>query len=151
MKLPRQISGSEKGQSFIELGASLVVLLLILVGVAEFGMFMFQYMAMRDAASEGAVFASMYPTACNQTIERIKRDLYNVDPAEIEVIVKVNGAICVQDHVNATDACAPNGVNVTIHQPNYPITMPFLGAVLGRQSFDISVTTTSTILRPSCH
>jgi Flp pilus assembly protein TadG len=153
MKLIRRISKSEKGQSFIELGASMLVLLIILAGVVEIGMFMFQYIAMRDAAQEGAMYASIYPTACNQTIERVKKDLYNVDPTQIDVTVTINGAQCTPTVPNACASKvvdAYNEVRVTIHQPNYRITMPFLGTFLGRQTLDISATTTSTIIRPPC-
>jgi hypothetical protein len=103
---------------------------------------------MREGAQEGAVYASIYPTACNQTIERVKRGLYNVDPAQVEVSVKVNGVEC---HLaTPADACASKEVIINVHQPGYKITMPFLGSVLGKQSLDISAVVTSTIIRPPC-
>lgn len=148
MKIPRWITKSQKGQSFVELGVSMVILLLVLAGVIEFGMLMFQYVAMRDAAQEGAVYTSMYPTACNQTIERVKKDLYNVDPSQVEVAVEVNGISCID--ARPADACASHEVKVTVRQPDYKLSMPLLGTFLGRQSLNISAATTSTIIRPPC-
>ena len=41
---------SQRGQSLVELGVSLVVLLYLLSGAAEFGVLFFQYVQLRDAA-----------------------------------------------------------------------------------------------------
>jgi Flp pilus assembly protein TadG len=148
MKKLIRIKKSEEGQSLIELGVSLTVLLIILVGVIELGMLFFQYIAMREGAQEGAVYASIYPTACNQTVERVKRGLYNVDPTQVEVDVEVNGKACVL--ATASDACASKEVRVTVHQPDYKITMPLLGSFLGKQTLDIKAVVTGTIIRPPC-
>jgi Flp pilus assembly protein TadG len=148
MKTPRRTAKTKKGQSLIELTLVLPILLLILVGVVEFGMIFFQYIAMRDAAQEGAVYTSIYPTACNQAIERVKKDLYNTDPSQVEVIVEINGVQC--DHATAADACASKEVKITVYQHDYKITTPFLGTVLGKQTLDISTSVTSSIIRPPC-
>jgi Flp pilus assembly protein TadG len=148
MKLISRTSKSEKGQSLLELGVSVTILLLILVGVIELGMIFFQYIAMRDAAQEGAAYATIYPTACNQAIERVKKDLYNVDPSQVDVTVEVNGVLC--HHATVADACASKEVRVTVHQAEYPITMPLLGSFLGKQTLDIKASVTGTIIRPPC-
>ncbi len=138
----------QKGQSFVELGVFLVILLVILSGVLEFGMLMYQYIAMKDAAQEGAVYASMFPSACNQTIERIKQGVNNIDPAKLEVEIQVNGVACAS--ASAADACASHEVKVMVRQPNYEIMVPFLGTILGRQTISVSADTSSTIIRPPC-
>ena len=69
-------------------------------------------------------------------------------PSQVVVTVDVNGVAC--HHATAADACASKEVRVTVHQPNYPITMPLLGAVLGKQSLDIKASITGTIIRPPC-
>ena len=148
MKTRLRHQPSEKGQSLVELAVSLLILLVILAGVVEIGKLLFQYIAMRDAAQEGAVYASIYPTACNQTIERVRKSLYNADPTQVDVTVLVNGVACV--NASAADACANKTVKVTVDQPNYEITMPFMGAILGGQTINVSASTTSTILRPLC-
>ena len=150
MKNNLQKNRSEKGQSLVELGFSMMVLMLILAGVIELGMLLFQYVAMRDAAEEGAAYVSLYPSGngCNQTIERVKKNLYNVDPAQVQVDVLVHGTACLDTAPQF--ACAGQEATVIVSQPNYRITMPFLGSALGRQSLNIQAKVTSTIIRPAC-
>lgn len=50
---------SEKGQSLVEFAISLVVILILLAGAVELGMSLFQYIQLRDAAQEGALFGSI--------------------------------------------------------------------------------------------
>ena len=52
----------ERGQSLVELAVSLVILLYLLSGAAEFGILFFQYVQLRDAAQEGALYGSMNPS-----------------------------------------------------------------------------------------
>lgn len=51
----------ERGQSLVELALSLTVMLLLLSGAVTFGMALFSYVAIRDAAGEGALFGSISP------------------------------------------------------------------------------------------
>ena len=52
---------NERGQSLVELAISLTVLLYLLSGAVEFGIVFFKYIQLRDAAQEGALYASLYP------------------------------------------------------------------------------------------
>ena len=52
---------SERGQSLVELSISLVVILWLLAGAVEFGIAYFQFIQMRDAAQEGALYGSIHP------------------------------------------------------------------------------------------
>ncbi len=51
----------ERGQSLVELGISILILLYLLAGAAEFGVLFFQFVQLRDAAQEGALYGSMNP------------------------------------------------------------------------------------------
>ena len=53
--------GRERGQSLVELAISLTVMLLLLSGAVSFGMALFSYVAIRDAAGEGALYGSIRP------------------------------------------------------------------------------------------
>ncbi len=53
---------NERGQSLVELGISIVVLMWLLAGAVEFGIAFFQYIQIRDAAQEGALYGSLNPT-----------------------------------------------------------------------------------------
>lgn len=63
---------SEKGQSFIELGISMVFLLVLAAGVMDLGRVIFTYIALRDAVQEGAAFAAIEPNNCGLAIKRIR-------------------------------------------------------------------------------
>src|ERR1044071_17166 len=63
---------SERGQSLVELSVSLVLLLLLLSGAVEFGIGFFQFVQLRDAAQEGALYGSMNPADCSNILLRVK-------------------------------------------------------------------------------
>lgn len=139
---------TEKGQSLVELGLSITVLLLLLAGVVDLGSMFFNYMTMRDAAQEGASYAIVFPTACNEIEARVRANLRNPNPADVQVQILMNGVAC--GSTAASDRCAENIVVVTVRQPNYELMMPFIGAVVGRQTIDLKASIHNTILRPVC-
>src|SRR5713101_7353837 len=51
---------SEQGQSLVELAISLTVIMMLLSGAVSFGMALFSFVSMRDAAQEGALYASTH-------------------------------------------------------------------------------------------
>lgn len=139
---------SEKGQSLVELGVVLIVMFIILAGIIDLGGMIFQFLAMRDSAQEGASYASIYPEACNQAIERVKTNLHNTDPSQIFVTITVDGVAC---HLaTPANACASKEVQVVVSQPEYPVSMPFLGVFLGRQTIALEAKVADTIIRPPC-
>src|ERR1051326_8029289 len=50
---------SQRGQSLVEMAVSIMLLLLLIVGAVEFGMAFFQFVQLRDAAQEGALYGSI--------------------------------------------------------------------------------------------
>jgi hypothetical protein len=54
----------------------------------------------------------------------------------------------VQFDVDVSAACAGGEVTVTATYSDFPVTMPFLGALIGRQAFDISASSTDDVLTP---
>ena len=52
---------AEKGQSLVELALTSLIILTLLAGAGDFGMAFFSYVAIRDAAQEGALYGSIYP------------------------------------------------------------------------------------------
>ena len=57
----RRFSRMQKAQSIVEFAFSLPFLLAIVLGILEMGLVFTTYVAVVNAAHEGAVFASMYP------------------------------------------------------------------------------------------
>ena len=50
-----------KGQSLVEFAIGATILLILLSGVVEFGIAFFQYVQLRDAVQEGALYGSVHP------------------------------------------------------------------------------------------
>jgi Flp pilus assembly protein TadG len=138
----------EKGQSMVELALSITVLLVILAGVVDLGNIFFQYMAMRDAAQEGASYASVYPGSCSNIEARVRADLHNADPSDIQIAILVDGVPCAS--ATATNACSPKDVKVTVNQPNYELMMPLIGSFVGSQTINLKASIVNTILSPNC-
>lgn len=134
---------AQKGQSLTEMAISMVILLVLVAGVFDVGRAIFTYLSMRDAAQEGAAYASIEPTNCAEIINRASANLE--DFTSIQVML--NGTPCAS--ADSMDACAGHEARVTI-QLNFPMTMPFIGAIIGTQNINLRATATDTVLRPYC-
>jgi Flp pilus assembly protein TadG len=146
MKVMQRKKKREKGQSLVEFAVSVVILLLLLSGIVDLGRLLFQYISMRDAAQEGATYGIIEPTDCNGIVTRTAGLLS--DPTNINVGVTINGTTCAS--ADASDACGGNEIIVTVTNPTFHITMPFLGTILGGQNIPVTTRISGTILRPSC-
>lgn len=136
-ELPR----SERGQSMVELSVSLVFLLVLIAGVVDLGRAFFTYIALRDAAQEGALYGSLNPTDTTAIAQRANAVLADrANPGDVTVTSTTTG----------TCSDGSNSIDVEVTYSNFPITMPFLGAFVGSQSFDITARATDTILSPPC-
>jgi len=146
-------SHSERGQSIVEFGVGMVVLIILLAGIVDVGRALFTYMAIREAAQEGALYGSTDPAATSLIIDRAEnasdliRDLASTpsDPSDPSGPSAINVQVAILG-----DACTGNGIKVTVTYDQFPITTPFLGTVLGRQTVAISSSATDTILTPPC-
>jgi Flp pilus assembly protein TadG len=63
---------SERGQSLVELAISLVIILFLLAGAVEFGIALFRFIQLRDAAQEGALYGSICPWDATKIEDRVK-------------------------------------------------------------------------------
>jgi len=145
MKAARSPSG-ERGQSLMELAVSIVLLLVVLAGIVDLGRMFFYYIGMRDAAQEGSVYGIVNPGFCPQIAERARNILS--DPTGVQVDVRIDGVQCAS--ATANQACAGREIRVTVIDPDFPITMPFLGSILGHQAVTLKASVSGTILRPVC-
>jgi Flp pilus assembly protein TadG len=142
-----KLSKKEKGQSMVELAISLVVLLILISGIVDFGRVAFYYIAMRDSAQEGASYGSIFPRDCDEIVNRVKSGA--VDESRVQVTVEINGSAC-------STSCAftvntGNSVKVTVKDPSFPITMPLLGAFIGGQTISLETTIQEKVIRiPIC-
>ena len=145
MKDKRKHSKSnEQGQSLVELAVSLTILLMLLAGTIDFGRAFFTWVTLRDAAQEGAAYASIDPTNNAEIEERIFNVLERsntIPNPRINVVVT---------HDIISTPCLGNTVILVVDYPTFPITVPFLGTVLGTDTLSIHATVQDTILYPAC-
>jgi Flp pilus assembly protein TadG len=171
-----QRSNSEKAQSMVEFAVSGIVILLLLVAIADFGRAFFTYLTMRDAAQEGALYASVCPmhvqgiedrirSASNRpvnlsTAENINSAINSEVKWECRYIYDVNrnGSIGSEDNFpecgtpyNPLDAypytpVAGHSVRVRVIYDSFTITTPLLGSIIG-QNLSLQAEAEDTILR----
>ena len=151
-----KIDPKQRGQSLIEFAITLPILVLLLLGTLDFGMAIFSYSMLRDAAQEGAFYGSFNPTNTDEIENRAR----NISPHGEDVVfsspvqLRDEDAITVEV-VAVGDDCqgATNGVANTI-QVNvyyrYPILMPFIGQLIGSGTIPLTGTASNIILQPPC-
>jgi Flp pilus assembly protein TadG len=93
----------QTGQSLLEFAIILPVLLIIAAGVLDVGRLYFAYVAVTDAASEGAAYAAAHPTSESYVIARA-RDASNLtaDESEIEFLCPTCPTVASGDPVTVT-------------------------------------------------
>ena len=151
---------SERGQSLVELGVSLLILLYLLSGAAEFGVLFFQFVQLRDAAQEGALYGSMNPYVdsngdgafnvgepANQTLIENRVRAASSSPIDLSDTSKVLVTVTSSDGTNLF--CEGHGIQVTVSFTHH-IFMPFMPQLIGRTDIPLSATVVDTILSPIC-
>ena len=145
---------SERGQSLVELSISLVLLLLLLSGAVEFGIAFFQFVQLRDAAQEGALYGSMNPSDCTNILARVQGasgspiDLTTaVSAGDATISTTINNNACSSSGTYASLDCEGYGLQVDITYQHH-IFMPFLPQILGRTTIPLHAQVTDTILSP---
>jgi hypothetical protein len=133
---------SERGQSLTELAISFSILVLLLAVAVDMGRMFFSYIAVREAAEEGAIYGSFNPTDASGIEARTRGS--SSTPVDLSDISLVDVIV-----ENLGDECAGNSVEVTVRY-SFSLSMPLIGVVLGTQSFPLQATATSTVLAPPC-
>lgn len=135
----------ERAQSLVEFAISLLLILTILTGAVEISLALFEYVTIRDAAQEGALFASVNPTDTTKIKNRV------IDAANDGVPLTA-GNITITSNGNYCEGLTPGGAPITItvriNRPHQVI-MPLIGAFIGQQ-INMSASATNTILSPAC-
>jgi Flp pilus assembly protein TadG len=148
----------ERGQSLVELGISLAILIFLLAGAVEFGMAFFQFVQLRDAAQEGALYGSINPTNLAGIEERARGasnspvNLSLAAPNPAKVRIYIDNVLVREDAVStgaSVSACEGHGLEVRVSF-NHQIFMPFIPAFIGSSTIPLNATVTDTILTPIC-
>lgn len=124
----------------MELAITIVILLVLLLGTFDFGYGFLYYITIKDAAEEGAIYGSIYPSAsCNdQLTARVRQSssspVINIsDPATTQVVI------------TRTGTTSGNLITVQVdHQ--YAVLTPFISNIIGSPTINLRATITNTIL-----
>ena len=133
---------TEKGQSLVEFAFSLVILLVLVAGIVDLGRAFFTYMALHDAAQEGAIHGALNPTDTNGIITRVRETSQHPVDLMDTSIVSVG--------VEATGVCEGAVMKVIVTYQDFPVTMPLMGSIIGSQTITLKASAQDTILRPPC-
>ena len=117
----------------------LFFLLLLISGIVDLGRAIFTYMDLREAAQEGAAYATVNPRATTEIQNRVTDSSNVFDPADLSVSVSVPANPCLGDDIIV-------GVSLA----DFPLTMPFMGTILGTQTLTITASIQDTVLVPLC-
>jgi hypothetical protein len=166
-------SKRESGQSLVELAMSIIFLFILVAGVVDLGRAFFTYIALRDAAQEGAAYASVAriyrqgPMECTEIISRARTtsntqivdlsqadvDIFYYDFYDINLTNPYNCASLdpVSSSADNLHACFGSTVVVRLTVPNFPMVTPFMGTILGTQTVQIRASIEDTVLTPPCN
>ena len=142
-------SKNKKGQSLVELAITITILLTLLAGAFDIGSAFLDFVAMRDAAQEGATYASIFPTDTTGIINSVQ--LSSSQPINFSTFVEdctegsPNG-ICIEWQ---GDQCSGNQVTITVRYV-YRLIVPFFGGFLGTQDIPLSARVTNEIMTTAC-
>jgi hypothetical protein len=128
----------EHGESLVEFSIGITFLLILLAGILDFGRAYFSYIALQDAAQEGASYASIAPGDVSGIRNRVRAtstgpvDFFSFNDDQIDVQL-IGGS------------CAGDGVKVTVHF-DFNLAAPFFSGNI----LNLSAEATDTILQDSC-
>ena len=145
-------STRQSGQALVETALIFVIVMLLLAGLVEFGWAYFRYLALQDAAAEGAAYGMMFPRRWDDT--DVPADCQSADPNNITYRVQNESESAILDWSSArVDIAAPfitpgNPLTVTVAFDHQLLT-PLLTDWIGDGSITLRATAVQTIVAPS--
>lgn len=116
-----KIISDKSGQSMVEFALVLPILILLLMGIMDFGRLFAGYVELQNAARDGARYAAVQQINPTDLANRVKNDLTILDPDQSGFSVDLEYKI---------DPDKQERVDVTL---NYPMEMmtPIIGDIIG--------------------
>src|SRR5512142_977781 len=110
-----------RGQSLVEMALFLMIILYVLGGAVDFGIGYFSFVAIRDAAQEGAIYGSIHPPYDGTAESDIRNRVRNsASPYPVNLNALPSGYISVSAP-SGTEAGKPITVSVRY---DYHLTLP---------------------------
>jgi Flp pilus assembly protein TadG len=128
---------SERGQSLVELAISITVVVFLLSGAIEFGMMFFQYIQLRDAAQEGALYGSLNPTDASGIEARVRGassspvdlTIAYADPIGVDVDIEYFEGSSPTTTKDVAAVCPGDGIKIIVKY-KHKIFMPFMTPII---------------------
>lgn len=124
---------NEKAQALVELAITFVILMFLLSGAVEFGLAFFQFVQLRDAAQEGALYGSFCPDESKIAMRARSASDSPLDLHSVNVQVLIEN-----------DGFEGGGIKVTLVYP-HKVIMPFIDRFTG-EYINLNAHVTDTIL-----
>ncbi len=141
----KKVKQAQKGQSLVEMALSMVIILTLLAGAVDFGMAFFSYSSLMDAAQEGALNGSLDPSNWGNVENRVRGSSnIPVDLSDVSTVTVSPGA--------GNGNCRGGLFTVEVSY-DYPLSMPFIPAILGSSTITLTARATDTIINdtdPNC-
>lgn len=146
---------NDSGQSMVEFGISLLFLLMILSVMIELGYAFYTLISLRDTVQEGASYGSICPIQADgsRNVDLIKQRVVTsaaapIDMRDIDINnITVNFTDKLGNEIASPGSPVLGGsvvISVTIQ---HEITVPFLGSIIGTNTYPLTVTVADTVLR----
>jgi len=140
-------NNSQVGQSLVEFSLMAVLLIVLLAGVMDLGRAYFTYLALKDAAAEGAYYGQAHPTWIDGSLSGVSDD----DPDNILYRIKHSapqgGLVDWTDAAITVEVVNPpvpgKTLTVTVSYP-YTLITPFIGG----QTLTLKARAVSVIISP---
>ena len=143
-KMPVPGKRSLAGQSLAEFAITLPVLLLLLLGVLDLGRLFFAYIAVNNAAREGARYGAEFPYDTAGIINIAKRE-----PDNLVTVTTVYNPVCVKDPLTNQWTGNPSGTPVTVTvQANFQMITSY---IFGAGTIPLQATNSWLIYRDCGH
>jgi hypothetical protein len=127
------------GQSLVEMGISFLILVLLLGGAVDFGRLFFAYIAIRDAAQEGATYLSLVPDDPAGMVYRVRHSSSTpLDLMGSDVGVSQVAGSCTDGYVRVRVTYKFNSI------------MPLMGAIFPGGIFNLASEITNSVLTSDC-
>jgi Flp pilus assembly protein TadG len=156
-KKARKGNRKERGQSLVEMAMSFMIIAFLLSGAVDLGRAYFVYVALRDAAQEGAVYGSLAPSDISGIESRIQESStgpinFSSDPNLTwpPSITYQGSTACSGFYEDIfTGETKANAIVVSIEY-HFPLTMALIQAMVPGNSITLTASSTYSILFPPC-
>lgn len=142
----------------VEMAISFTMVMFLLSGVVDLGRAFFAIIALRDAAQEGAVYASLHPKPADKPAVIARAQASSSNPIDLTDTTKVTVDMFWPDGWQCSGFTFPGapdvhsyGVTVTIEY-EFDFIMPLMGPIIPGPDNTITLiqSSTNTILYPKC-